>query len=181
MLRRTPWIGRTESNLQKSRGTQRPLGALLVALTLATVACTTAEKTVSSTVPAGKDTCDEVIATVLPEGMRLVDRNLVPYSRTLLGVEAEYEGPGRNLSLVSGGYLDDILEAYDDLLPVGTREMLGGSASLLAGEYLDQSVRVALSADADMIVPCGTRAIVAVGFTQDEFEAILRGLTVRGR
>ena len=181
MVRRMAWIGQMESNLQNCRGTQRRLGVLLAALALATAACATVETTVSSTVPAEKVTCDEVIATVLPEGMRLVDRNLVPHSRTLLGVEAEYEGAGRNLSLVSGGYLDDILEAYDDLLPAGRSDVLGGTASLLAGEYLDQSVRAALLTDSDAIVPCGTRAIVGVGFTPEDFEAVLSGLTVRSR
>ena len=181
MVRRMAWIGQMESSLPSSSHTPGLLGVFLVTLTLTCAACAPSRTMVSSTVPAGKETCDEVIATVLPEGMRLVDRNLVPYSRTLLGVEAEYEGTGRNLSLVSGGYLDDILEAYDDLLPAGSADLLGGTASMLAGEYLDLSVRAALLTDTDVNAPCGTRAIVGVGFTEEEFQAVLSGLVVRSR
>jgi len=179
---RNPWIEPIERNLSSSsRAARGRLGFFLVAFVFAATACAAPEREVSSTVPSGKVTCDEVVATILPEDMDLVDRSLVPYSRTLLGIEAEYKGAGRNLSLVSGGYLDDIMEGYDDLLPAGSRDLLGGRARLLSGAYLDRSVRAALVTETDAIVPCGTRAIIGVGFTREEFETVLSGLTIRSR
>jgi hypothetical protein len=134
----------------------------------------------TTTAPGAKDTCEEIVATVLPADIELIDRNLVPYSPTLLGVEAEYESESANVVIVSGGYLDDQLEAYDDLLPVGDIQTIGDRrAEYLSGVFGNRSVQAAIWDEPSLQVPCSTRAVIAVGITQDEFVTLLAGLGTR--
>ncbi len=150
----------------------------LVLIGLLAAACGTAE-TPPSTIAGAKETCEEVVLEVVPVGLSLSDRTLVPYSRTLLGVEAEYAGSAGSVSVISGGYLDDHLEPYDDLEPLSERIVLGRDASVLAGSFIDAAVLVAVWKEPGLTVPCGTRAVVAVGLDEDQFHEILDGLGTR--
>jgi hypothetical protein len=80
----------------------------------------------------------------------------------------------------SGGSLDDRLEPYDDLLAIGTIEVIAGrEAELLAGGFIDRPVLAAVWHEPDLQTQCGTRAVISVGLDQDEFRTILSGLTTR--
>lgn len=123
--------------------------------------------------PAGRTTCDEAHLGTLPDGFGALDRRLVPYSGTVSGVEATYGAEdGRSVLVISGGYLDDALEAYDDLVPAGDLAHAGVEMSLLSGEFRGRSVRVALWRVSSDVVPCSARAIVALGLTAAEFDAL---------
>jgi hypothetical protein len=146
-----------------------------LALASSIIACsppTAQQATTSSTRPAHKDTCAEVtLQTDLP----LLDRVLVPYSQTLLGVEAVWGEEGRRVRVVSGGYLDDVLEAYDDLEEIGEREIDGERATLLASSLLGQQVRAAVWRDAQQ-PPCDAHVVITTGFDDLEFLDLLSSL-----
>lgn len=114
-------------------------------------------------------------AGAVPSDLRLVDRRLVPYGPTLSGIEATYGGaPGRSIRLTSGGYLDEATESYDDLSSSGTLDQGRDlSVQTLAGTFRGRPVHAALWREPATRVPCDARAIVAVGLTAEEFEAVV--------
>lgn len=135
------------------------------------------ERPVATPLEAAKTTCDELVLANDAFGLELVDRVLVPYSRQILGVEATYEDDlGRRLNVVSGGYLDDITETYDDLQPAGTTELADATADVLEGSFLGTPITVAYLIGADP--PCSTLAVVAIGFSPEEFVELARDMTL---
>lgn len=147
-------------------------------LSLLAASCSVNEPT-ATTIAAAKTTCEEVFVQRVPAGLSMADRNLVPYSRTLMGVETEYEGSIGFVTVISGGYLDDHLEPYDDLEPIAERLILGRTASVLAGSFIDQAVLAAVWEEPGLTIPCGTRAVVSVGMDADRFHEILDVLGTR--
>lgn len=153
--------------------------AVSMLITMGVSACTAAEEPPRA-IPLGaaKITCDELVLAEESVDLVLVDRVLVPYSRTVLGVETTYEdGRGRTLTIVSGGYLDDVTETYDDLQPAGTIRLVGETADLLRGTFLGTRIAVAYRIGADP--PCSTLAVVGIGFSAEEFTEVARDMTLR--
>ena len=151
--------------------------SLVIALALAACAMEQPQPE-ATTLAAAKDTCDELVFAGNSSSLTLVDRVLVPYSRTIFGVEATYEDDqGRTLILVSGGYLDDIIEAYDELEPAGAIELGGNAADLLEGLYIGVPIGVAYRLGSNL--PCSTLAAVAIGFSSEEFAELVREMTLR--
>jgi len=150
--------------------------AVSTLLTLSIGACAaTQEPPVATPLTAGKTTCDELVLPNDVLGLEIVDRVLVPYSREILGVEATYEDNlGRRLTAVSGGYLDDITETYDNLQPAGTTELADATADVLEGSFLGTPITVVYLIGSDP--PCSTLAVVAIGFSPEEFAEIAPGM-----
>ena len=138
----------------------------MAVLALVTVGCGRADGQESSQRPAAKDTCAEA---VLDTARPALDRRLVNFSPTLLGVETLYGNDVARVRVVSGGYLDDVLEAYDDLVPVGTAVIRDTEAELLATDLLGVPVRVAVWRESGETPPCDAHALIATGLTDSQF------------
>lgn len=128
--------------------------------------------------PGSKETCSEATLTALPADVWPSDRELVPLRTDLLGVEATYsdETEERVVVLVSGGYLDDVLEAYDDLAPMGGVAVRGSNATVLAGEFLGQPAHASYWREGGIDAPCDVHAVLSRGLTSQEFQQVLAGL-----
>ena len=116
----------------------------------------------ASTRPAAKETCRDV--TWQPPAAahaQPVSRELIGFSPTLLGVDTHWAGDGFTAETVAGGYVDDLLEPYDDLSDAGQLVLAHGEdAQLLQGKLADVHVLVAIWSDPTLAVPCNTRAVV---------------------
>jgi len=160
---------------------RRPVPALGVAIGLCVLvaACGSSGKVdtpAAPTRPATKDTCPS--PTVAADGgLQLVDRQLVGFGPTVLGVEEQYSGSGVSMRVFSGGYFDEITEPYDTISPVGTIRIRGADASIFAGPYQDTTVRIALWREEGVQPPCDAHAVVATGIDEAQFDAVLNGLT----
>jgi hypothetical protein len=76
-------------------------------------------------------------------------------------VDTHWAGDGFTAETVAGGYVDDLLEPYDDLDDAGQLVLAHGEdAQLLQGELSGVSVLVAIWSDPTLAVPCNTRAVV---------------------
>lgn len=148
-------------------------------ITLGAAACTREpQPPAASPLAAAKTTCTELVLASASSDLKLVDRVLVPYSRTLLGVEAEYEDDqGRSLLLISGGYLDDITEPYDNLQPAGTTQLGSGTADVFEGSFFGTPIAVAYLVGTDP--PCSTLAAVAIGFSTEAFTELALEMELR--
>ncbi len=104
-----------------------------------------------------------------------LDRRLVPFSQTLLGVETVWGAETKRVRLVSGGYLDDVLEAYDDLESWDERRVRDSDATLLRSMLLDDLVLVAVWREG-VEPPCDAHALIATGLTEVEFEEQLESI-----
>lgn len=149
------------------------LGLLLAGGLIASCSPTYSGAEVRTTRPVSKTTCPEATLT---SGLQPLDRTLVPLGPQLLGVETTFGDDRWTLRIISGGYLDDILEAYDDLTQVGSADVRGTSATLLTTTFLRDPVQVAVWHE-DTDPPCDTHAIVAVGMTRGEFARQLAAVT----
>jgi hypothetical protein len=115
--------------------------------------------------PAEKRICAEAVPD---SDLEALDRELVPYGPDVLGVESTWgDGTGR-LVVYSGGFFDDIFEAYDDLEPYGTAEVRGQSATLLSASFLGDEVWAATWREDDE-TPCDAHAVLTVGMAEAEF------------
>ena len=151
--------------------------AALVLVLVATVGCGggAAPRPTAATRPVAKVTCPSPVVST-DAGFELVNRNLVGYGPTTLGVEEEYASDGATLQIVSGGYFDEITEPYDTVQPVGTVHVRGADAEVLAGPYQDAIVHIALWREPGIEVPCDAHAIVATGVTEQRFLSMLATL-----
>lgn len=122
--------------------------------------------------PADKDTCVEI---GLDSEYPPLDRRLVPYSSTLLGVETEWGDGSKHILIVSGGYLDDIFEPYDDLDSYATIDVGGYEADLLNTVLLNRTVHAAVWRTTE-VSPCDAKAVVTTGLDRPEFERLLNSL-----
>jgi hypothetical protein len=126
------------------------------------------------------EVCPEADPAVLPRDFRAADRELPRFSRDLLGVQTTFEGrSGRSLDIISGGYADDVAEAYDDLSEAGVVGIRGIPATLYAGTFLNVPVRMAVWRLPDVEAPCDVHAVIGTGVTETEFREVLAGLTYR--
>ena len=153
--------------------------AALVLVGLATAGCGGGGATsypTAATRPATKATCP---APSLPadSGFELVDRTLVGFGPTTLGVEEAYERDGATMEVVSGGYFDEVTEAFDTLEIVGKASVRGGDADVLAGPYQDSTVHIALWREPGIEVPCDAHAIIVTGVTEQQFFNMLTTLS----
>ena len=133
----------------------------------------------TATRSADKATCEEIVPGWVPPEVGISDRRLVPLSQEVLGVEAEYRGDVGYLRLVSGGYLDDILEPYDNLKVVGSGTVLGDRADISEGSFVGIPVHAATWHALNLEAPCATRVLVAVGIPASDFNSIIEHLDVR--
>ena len=115
--------------------------------------------------PAEKRICPEAVPYSTVEAL---DRELVPYGPDVLGVESTWGGDSSRLVVYSGGYFDDIFEAYDDLEPYGTAEVRGLPATLLSASFLGDEVWAATWRE-DAEIPCDAHAVLTVGMTEADF------------
>lgn len=151
----------------------------LAAVVLLLSGCTGSAPAGSEPTPreASKVTCDMPRLTRLPSGLEARDRKLVPLSPTLLGVEESFDdGARRSVIIISGGYLDDVLEAYDDLAVVDRLDTDVGRMTMLEGTLLEDTVRVAYWRAADATAPCDVRAVFGVNVAEAAFTRMLVGL-----
>jgi hypothetical protein len=137
--------------------------------------------------PAAKSMCPQAIVTQPPSGMELSDRELVPFSSTRLGVNTVFsdtieaaQPPSRSrmIEVVSGGYVDELTESYDDLRPERTVSVAGQPVSLLAGSLLTSTVTVVIWRQPGIAPPCDVHAILATNLSKRQFMAVLRSVRV---
>ncbi len=152
----------------------RSLGPLLLVVLVVLLGCSSVDEARPSpaTRPAHKSTCAEA---KLESGLPSKDRLLVPYGPTLLGVETTWGGEGQEVTIISGGYLDDVFEAYDDLEQIGTMKLRGTEATLFSSSLLEEPIRAAVWRE-DLEPPCDAHAIIAIGLNDQEFAEQLAGL-----
>lgn len=125
-----------------------------------------------------KTTCPEATVTP-PPGLVLADRELVPFSRTLLGVHTTYEAAGGGrLEVLSGGYVDDLTEDYDDLRVVATRPVDGQSTAVLQGSLLATTARLVVWRRPGTAAPCDVHAVVATDLSDADFTAAVDSVAV---
>jgi hypothetical protein len=154
----------------RSRAPLRPV--LIAALSLAAACGGEAPAPAAERAPA-RTTCPPLGFETTLDGFRETDRELVPYSPTVMGVEATFKDEARMIQLISGGYLDDVLEAYDDLHPLPTVDMNGAQATAMTGESLSGTVHVAVWKQPAAFEPCGLRVVLTHGFDDPAFFDLL--------
>ncbi len=116
--------------------------------------------------PAVKTTCPQpTVLGGLPAGVGLQDRTLHPFSASVNGVRTIYANVDQSLrvEVISGGFVDDISEEYDDLERTRNVPMRGVSATVYAGSSGDAPVTAAVWRENGVTAPCDVHAIVAVG------------------
>jgi hypothetical protein len=167
-------------------GRLRVAGAALVVSASALAGCSAAPpiraadspRAAASTRPAGKATCADVQWDP-PPSLRLeqTSRELVPWSPVLLGVDTTWRAGGFTVETVSGGYMDELTEPYDDLRPTGTRSLEGGlDAQVLHGSFQASPVLLVLWRDPSQPVPCDVHAFLVQGADAPTEGLLLRGL-----
>ena len=127
--------------------------------------------------PATKTTCSEPTLTWLPPGVEAVERELKPYGPDLMGLEVMHadDAGDRSILVVAGGYMDEIIEAYDDLEPKGRIRVAGKPAVWLAGSLLDRPINVAVWFE-DEPEPCEVRVVLTDGLGSRAFRTLARGI-----
>ena len=137
--------------------------------------------------PAAKSTCPQAIVTQLPSGMHVSERQLVPFSSTQLGVNtvisdatgaAERPSRSRTIEVVSGGYVDELTESYDNLRPAGTVSVAGRPVSLLSGSLLTSGVKLVIWREPGVAPPCDVHAILATNVSKQQFKAVVKSVRV---
>jgi hypothetical protein len=117
--------------------------------------------------------------------MDVSERKLVPFSSTQLGVNtvisdasgtAEPSSPSRMIEVVSGGYVDELTESYDDLRPVGSVSVTGQPVSLLASRFLTSTVKVAIWRQPGVAPPCDVHAVLATNLSRQQFKAVVESV-----
>lgn len=123
--------------------------------------------------PADKATCSEALlgSDILPP----LDRTLVPYGPQLLGVETTYGDADRRVRIISGGYLDDVFEAYDDMVEIDSAIVRDTEAIVLESELLGDPVFAAVWRE-DTEAPCDAHAIITTGLSEAVFEELLASI-----
>ena len=137
--------------------------------------------------PAAKNTCARAIVTKVPSGMEVSERELVPFSSTQFGVNtvfsdttgaAEASSRSRRIEVVSGGYVDELTESYDDLRPIETVSVTGQPVTLLAGSLLSSTVHVAIWRQPGIAPPCDVHAVLATNLSKQQFKAVVKSVHV---
>ncbi len=102
----------------------------------------------------------------------------MPYSKTVRAVEVTWAGENdeRRVEVISGGYLDEVVEAFDDLREVEGHQVGMRAMTVLAGRFLGRSVQVASWLEPAEVAPCETHGVVAVGLSEGELRWLLDGV-----
>jgi hypothetical protein len=137
--------------------------------------------------PAAKSTCPQAVVTQPPAGMEVSERELVPFSSTQLGMNtvisdtaaaAEPSARYRTIEVVSGGYVDELTESYDNLRPVETISVTGQRVSLLAGSLLHSTVQIVIWRQPGVVPPCDVHAVLATNLSRQQFKAVAESVQV---
>jgi hypothetical protein len=137
--------------------------------------------------PAAKSTCPQAVITQPPAGMEVSERELVPFSSTQLGMNtvitdtadgAEPSSRSRTIEVVSGGFVDELTESYDDLRPVETISVTGQPVTLLAGSLLSSTVNVVIWRQPGVAPPCDVHAVLATNLSKQQFKAVAESVQV---
>jgi hypothetical protein len=133
-----------------------------------------------------KKTCPQAVVLRPPAGMHVSDRELVPFSATQLGVHTEISeasprsgARSRRIEILSGGYLDDLTEDYDDLQIVGKRQVGKQRATVMTGKFLRNSVKVAVWREDGATTPCDVHALVGTNIPAKVFDAVLASVRIK--
>jgi len=140
------------------------------AVTLGACASASPPSATSTTRPAAKTTCSEINLNV-PSDFELVEQRLFGLDPRNLGRERRYRTPADDLRIIaiSGGYLDDVLDAYDDLAPAGKRAVGGLAVEGYSGSFFGQPVFVTTWLDPESPSLCARRVVTSFGL--DEVQA----------
>jgi hypothetical protein len=166
------------------RGPRPWSGPLMAGVLLSAAGCTAGlgpagtEGAGPPTRPVTKVTCPDITWEPAPE-LRVVrsSRELVGFSPTLLGVHTTWTGEGFTAETVAGGYVDDLLEAYDDLKVTGSHAIAPGvEAEVMRGQLVDDPVLAVVWRDDRQDVPCDVHALLVTGADADLEDQLLRGL-----
>jgi hypothetical protein len=137
--------------------------------------------------PAAKSTCPQAIVTHPPPGMHVSERELVPFSSTQLGVNtvisdrtgaAEPPSGSRMIEVVSGGYVDELTESYDDLRHAGTVFITGQPVNILAGTLLTSTIKLVIWREPGVAPPCDVHAVLAMNLSKQQFKAVVQSVRV---
>jgi hypothetical protein len=137
--------------------------------------------------PAAKSTCPQAVVTQPPAGMEVSERELLPFSSTQLGMNtvisdtadaAEPSARSRTIEVVSGGYVDELTESYDDLRPAGTISVTGQPVTLLAGSLLNATVKVVIWRQPGVVPPCDVHAVLATNLSMQQFKAVVESVRI---
>jgi hypothetical protein len=119
--------------------------------------------------------------------MGVSERKLVPFSSTQLGVNtvisdateaARASSRSRMIEVVSGGYVDELTESYDNLRLAGTVSVTGQPVDLLTGSFLTSTVKVAIWRQPGVAPPCDVHAVLATNLSKQQFEAVLTSVRI---
>jgi hypothetical protein len=118
--------------------------------------------------------------------MHISDRELVPFGATQLGVHTEISeasprstARSRRIEVISGGYLDDLTEDYDDLQIVGKRQVGKQTVTVMTGRFLRNLVKVATWREDGATTPCDVHAVVGINIPAKDFDAVLASVRIR--
>jgi hypothetical protein len=118
--------------------------------------------------------------------MHVSDRELVPFSATQLGVQTVISevsprsaARSRRIEVISGGYLDDLTEDYDDLQIVGKRQIGKQRATLMTGKLLRNFVKFAVWQEDGAATPCDVHAVVGTNIPTKDFDAVLASVRIK--
>ena len=137
--------------------------------------------------PAAKSTCPQAVVTQPPAGMEVSERELLPFSSTQLGVStvlsdtadaAEPSSRSRTIEVVSGGFVDELTESYDNLRPVETISVTGQPVSLLAGSLLNTTVKLVIWRQPEVAPPCDVHAVLATNLSMQQFKVVVESVRV---
>jgi hypothetical protein len=128
-------------------------------------------------------TCPELVFTQAPEGFELSDRELIPFSPAVVGVETTYSSgvDRQEIQLLSGGYADEVTETYDNLTPVRNLRVLDADAVILSGSLLTNSVRIVLWRAPASTAPCDLHAAIGLNISDDQFDRIVPLFSIKSR
>jgi len=114
----------------------------------------------------------------MPPDLTSSNRELIPLSSTLLGVQSSFANPdgARTVQVISGGYVDDIAEAYDNLRPTRSAEVLGSRVTVLTTDFMNRQVWLGYWRQSGVARPCDVHAVISRGLGEAEFREVLAGL-----
>lgn len=131
-----------------------------------------------STTTSTKVFCRSYRPTDLPNGLTARDRNLVPYSHSVLGVDARWADAQarRSVQVLDGGYVDDITEPYDALAPAPSTTVHGSLTTVLTTIFLRRQIVLGYWREAKVQRPCDVHAVVMIGLTRPQAYRVLRSM-----
>lgn len=132
----------------------------------------------SATATESKSICTSLTPATLPHGVKARDRTLVPFSSTILGVDATWadDRAARSIEVLDGGYVDDITEPYDNLRPVAGTTVGGTAVTVLTTVFLRRPVYLGYWRQPGVARPCDVHAVVTIGLPRAAAYAVFASL-----